>query len=136
MKSGNATEQTEGIRRQSVAVIDPLKAKAAEFELGKPPGALERHRRRLRENVYKALVVGEAKRGKSTFVNALIGQDILPTDVKVATNQVFYIRPAKREAYRVRYEDGAAREITAMGLPRYGSQLMADAGIVPTDGEI
>jgi GTPase SAR1 family protein len=136
MNSGNMTEQTEGIRRQSVAVLDALRAKAGEFELGEPPEALGRHRRRLRENTYKVLVVGEAKRGKSTFVNALIGRDILPTDVEVATNQVFNIRPAKREAYRVRYEDGSAREITAGDLPRYGSQVMADAGIVPTPGEI
>jgi predicted GTPase len=136
MNSGNKTEQTEGIRRQSVAVIDALKAKAGEFELGEPPEALQRHRRKLRENAYKVLVVGEAKRGKSTFVNALIGRDILPTDVEVATNQVFNIRPAEREAYRVRYEDGSAREITLQDLPRYGSQVMADAGIVPTPDEI
>src|SRR3712207_7983332 len=95
MSSGNATERTEGIRKQSVAVIDAIKAKAGEFELGKPPEALERHRRRLRENSYKVLVVGEAKRGKSTFVNALIGQDILPTDVDVATSQIFNIRDRK-----------------------------------------
>src|SRR5919112_4431396 len=136
MNSGKTTEQTEEIRRQAVAVLDALMAKAGEFELGEPPKALGRHRRRLRENAYKVLVVGEAKRGKSTFVNALIGRDILPTDVEVATSQVFNVRPAEREAYRVRYEDGSAREITAADLPRYGSQVMADAGIVPTPGEI
>ncbi|HEX2149786.1 MAG TPA: dynamin family protein, partial [Actinomycetota bacterium] len=81
-------------------------------------------------------VVGEAKRGKSTFVNALIGRDILPTDVEVATSQVFNVRPAKREAYRVRFEDGSAREITSGDLPRYGSQVVADAGIVPKPDEI
>src|ERR671916_3351966 len=136
MNSGNKTEQTEGISKQSVAVLGALTAKAGEFELGEPPQALGRHRRRLRENTYKVLVVGEAKRGKSTFVNALIGRDILPTDVEVATSQVFNIRPAKQEAYRVRYEDGSAREITAGDLPRYGSQVMHDAGIVPKPDEI
>src|ERR687893_1977698 len=122
----NVTEQIEGIRRQSVAVLDGLLARAGGFELADPPAALGRYRRKLRENAYKVLVVGEAKRGKSTFVNALIGQDILPTDVEVATSQVFNIRPAKQEAYRVRYEDGSAREITAGDLPRYGSQVMHD----------
>ena len=136
MNSGNKTEQTEEIRKQSVAVLGALTAKAGEFELGEPPQALGRHRQRLRENTYKVLVVGEAKRGKSTFVNALIGRDILPTDVEVATSQVFNIRPAKQEAYRVRFEDGSAREITAADLPRYGSQVMHDAGIVPKPDEI
>jgi ribosome biogenesis GTPase A len=86
--SGNVTEQIEGIRRQTVAVLDDLIAKAGEFELADPPAALGRYREKLRENAYKVLVVGEAKRGKSTFVNALIGRDILPIDVDVATMEV------------------------------------------------
>ena len=100
---GNVTEQIEGIRRQTVTILDDLIARADEFDLADPPPALERYRQKLRENAYKVLVVGEAKRGKSTFVNALIGRDILPTDVDVATSQVFNIRPSEREAYRVRY---------------------------------
>ena len=72
MNPGNKTEQTEVVRKQSVAVLDALKVKAGEFELGKPPEALGRHRQRLRENTYKVLVVGEAKRGKSTFTPALL----------------------------------------------------------------
>ena len=47
---------------------------------GGPPAALGRYRHKLRENAYKVLVVGEAKRGKSTFVNALIGRDVLSTE--------------------------------------------------------
>jgi adenosyl cobinamide kinase/adenosyl cobinamide phosphate guanylyltransferase len=41
-------------------------------------------------------VVGEAKGGKSTFANAPIGRDLLPTDVDVATSQVFGIRFPER----------------------------------------
>jgi GTPase SAR1 family protein len=136
MQPSNVTEQIEKVRQQSIAVLDALVAKAEEFELAKPPEALERYRQKLRENSYKVLVVGEAKRGKSTFVNALIGRDILPTDVDVATSQVFNILPSKREAYRLRFEDGSAREITVQDLPRYGSQVMIDAGAVPTADQI
>ncbi len=136
MYSGNVTEQIEGIRRQTVAVLDELFARAGEFELANPPAALGRYREKLRENAYKVLVVGEAKRGKSTFVNALIGQDILPTDVDVTTSQVFNIRPSEREAYRLRFEDGSEREILPEDLPLYGSRAMLDAGIVPAPEEI
>ncbi|MGH3090097.1 MAG: dynamin family protein, partial [Rubrobacteraceae bacterium] len=111
-------------------------SKAGEFELAAPPPALAQYREKLKENSYKVLVVGEAKRGKSTFVNALIGRDILPTDVDVATSQVFSIRPSERESYRLRFEDGSAREIAAEELPNYGSQVMIDAGIVPSPEEI
>jgi ribosome biogenesis GTPase A len=79
----NVTEQIEGIRRQIIAVLNDLIALAGGFELADPPAALGRYREKLRENAYKVLVVGEAKRGKSTFVNALAGRDILPVDVSV-----------------------------------------------------
>src|SRR5215207_3790693 len=136
MHPSNVTEQIEKVRQQSIAVLDALVAKAEEFELAKPPEALECYRQKLRENTYKVLVVGEAKRGKSTFVNALIGRDILPTDVDVATSQVFNIRPSEQEAYRVRYEDGSEREILPEDLPLYGSQARAPAGYLPTSSQI
>jgi hypothetical protein len=47
------------------ALFDELVAKAGEFELAEPPEALERYRRKLRENTYKVLVVGEAKRARA-----------------------------------------------------------------------
>lgn len=131
MHPGDVTEQIDGIRQQAVNILDELIAKAGEYELPDPPSALKRHRDKLRENSYKVLVVGEAKRGKSLFINALIGQHILPTDVDVATNQVFSIWPSRHEAYRLRFEDGSEREISSEDLPLYGSQAMADAGAVP-----
>ena len=136
MQQGNAAEQIERIRRQTVTVLDELIEKAGEFELAEPPPALDEYRRKLRENSYKVLVVGEAKRGKSSFVNALVGQDVLPTDVDIATSQVFSVRPASGEAYRLRFEDGSAKEITREDLPLYGSQVMADAGAMPTSDQI
>lgn len=121
------TEQIEAIRQESIKVIEKLSEKRLEFELAEPRAALDLYREKLRENTYKVLVVGEAKRGKSTFVNALVGRDILPTDVDVATSQVFNISPSQEEAYRLRFEDGSAREIPLEDLPRYGSQVVADA---------
>jgi GTPase SAR1 family protein len=134
--SGDLTGQIEGIRQQSVAVLDDLISRADEFELADPPPALDKYRQALRDNTYRVLVVGEAKRGKSTFVNALIGRDVLPTDVDVATSQVFNIRPSEREAYRLRFEDGSEREITAEDLPRYGSEITPEAGAVPTPDQM
>jgi len=129
--AGNVAGQIEGIRQQTVAILDELIARADQFDLADPPPVLNHYRDKLRENSYKVLVVGEAKRGKSTFVNALIGRDILPTDVDVATSQVFNIRPSEREAYRVRYEDGSEREILPEDLPLYGSQTAPGAGYLP-----
>src|SRR5215207_4435064 len=93
MHPGDATGQIEGARRQTIAVLNELISKAGGFELADPPPVLGQQLQKLRQNAYKVLVAGEAKRGKSTFVNALIGRDILPTDVDVATSQVFTVPP-------------------------------------------
>lgn len=129
-------EQARAIRQETISVIEGLTKKGAEFELPGPPEALGRYRRKLRENTYKVLVVGEAKRGKSSFVNALIGRDVLPTDVRISTSQVFSVRQAGSEAYRLRFEDDSAQKITLEDLPRYGSQTFEDIGEKPRPGRI
>src|SRR5918998_5368526 len=106
----NAAEQIEEVGQRTVAVLDGLMTKSKEFELAEPPEILKRYAQKLRENTYTVLVVGEAKRGKSTFVNALIGRDILPTAVEVATSQVFNVRPSERGAYHSRFEGRFVRK--------------------------
>ncbi len=39
----------------------------------------------LRQGVFRLLVLGDMKRGKSTFLNALIGENLLPSDVNPCT---------------------------------------------------
>jgi GTPase SAR1 family protein len=118
-------DQTASSR--TIAVIDRLTQLAQDFELPAPSNELERFRERLESNQFQVLVIGEAKRGKSTFINALIGRDILPTDVDIATSQVFRVSRADSEAYRLRFEDGSLREIDLSDLALYGSQVVADA---------
>jgi GTP-binding protein EngB required for normal cell division len=129
--TANLSDRAEAVRRKTLETLKLLAEKDKAFGLPEPPPGLEQHCRKLEENTYQVLVVGEAKRGKSTFVNALIGRDILPTDVDIATSQVFRVCPAEREAYRLRFEDDSQQAITAADLPRYGSQVVADVQGVP-----
>ncbi|MHB1424408.1 MAG: dynamin family protein [Gemmataceae bacterium] len=124
-------ERAESVRRQTLAALQALRQKGQAFELPAAPAALDQLEQKLTANEYEVLVVGEAKRGKSTFINALIGRDLLPTDVDIATSQVFRICPAQREAYRLRFEDDSQQVISVTDLPRYGSQVMADVAGVP-----
>lgn len=116
----------ESIRLKTLANLNELAGKAQAFQLPQPPEALDGLKQKLAANQYEVLVVGEAKRGKSSFINALIGRDILPTDVDIATSQVFRISRAEREGYRLRFEDDSARAITLEDFPKYGSQVVAD----------
>jgi GTPase SAR1 family protein len=126
-----AIDRAEGVRGKTLALLANMADDGKAMALPEPPPGMAQVRRKLEDNTYQVLVVGEAKRGKSTLVNALIGRAILPTDVDIATSQVFRICPSEREAYRLRFEDDSEREITAADLPRYGSQVVADQCGVP-----
>jgi GTPase SAR1 family protein len=131
-------ERAEAVRRRTISLLDALMSKAKEFQLSSPPDALTAMRAKLASGTYLVTVIGEAKRGKSTFINAVIGKDILPTDVQIATSQVFRVSYAERESYRLRFENGSSKDITAADLPKYGSQVVVDdevrkGRVVPND---
>lgn len=62
--------------------------------------------RRLDEVALRVLVVGEAKRGKSTLVNALLGRQVLPTGVVPLTALTTTVRHGPTEQVVVRFTDG------------------------------
>lgn len=119
-------EAVETARQNTLAVLADLVAAAGQYNLPEPPPNVAASLARLKEDTYQVLVAGEAKRGKSTFINALIGRPVLPTDVEIATCQVFLIRRAGQEAYRICFEDGSTRAVTSQDLPAYGSQAVVD----------
>jgi GTPase Era involved in 16S rRNA processing len=74
-----------------------------------PPAArpqLEALRQRLREPVRLA-VVGRVNAGKSTLVNALLGQRVAPTDVSECTRLVTWFRYGRPERVDVELVDGS-----------------------------
>lgn len=48
--------------------------------------------RRRKDDPYTLVVIGDFKRGKSTFINALLGEEVVPTDVTTETVTVNRIR--------------------------------------------
>ena len=130
-QANTVSDRAEVVREKTMAILSSLTETARDFGLPDPSANLAQFGKKLADNAFQVLVVGEAKRGKSTFVNALIGRDILPTDVDIATCQVFRVCHADSEAYRLRFEDDSQQEISVADLPRYGSQLMQDADGVP-----
>ncbi len=66
---------------------------------------------RWRSHSFVALIVGEFKRGKSTLLNALVGQDLLPTGVPPVTAVPTRVRSGPRTRAVARFRDGTEREI-------------------------
>jgi len=67
---------------------------------------VEELRRRLEADVFRVLVVGEANRGKSTLVNALLGRSVLPTGVVPLTALPSALVHGDVDEVEVSYADG------------------------------
>jgi Dynamin family len=70
--------------------------------------ALAELRDRLQERRLRVLVAGEAKRGKSTLVNALLGWPVLPSGVTPVTALATVVRYGRDEGVLAVFQDGRA----------------------------
>jgi GTP-binding protein EngB required for normal cell division len=70
--------------------------------------ALAELRDRLAQQVLRVLVAGEAKRGKSTLVNALLGRPVLPSGVTPLTALATSVRYGRDEGVTAVFRDGRA----------------------------
>ncbi|PAX60444.1 dynamin family protein [Brunnivagina elsteri] len=59
----------------------------------------------LRSGVFRLMVLGDMKRGKSTFLNALIGEKILPSDVNPCTALLTILRYGSQKKVTVYFND-------------------------------
>ena len=77
--------------------IDSISAYMTQANKGKKIAELSKQLNDLRASATTILVCGEFKRGKSTFINALIGRNVCPTDVDICTSVVSIIKYGVKE---------------------------------------
>ena len=85
----------------------------------------------LDDEQYDVVVCGEVKKGKSSFINAIIGEDLLPVNTDVATSQVFRIVNSDEKRYELVFVDGKRKPISRVDLTKYGSQIAANKDGLP-----
>jgi tetratricopeptide (TPR) repeat protein/predicted GTPase len=81
--------------------------------------------RRLKDDCERAVVLavmGEFNAGKSTFINALLGQELLPTDVLPTTATINVLRWGDQPGARIVWQDGSVEEIAMERLRQYVSE--------------
>ena len=66
---------------------------------------LDELEKRLLQGRFHLAVLGQVKRGKSTLLNALLGEDVLPTSVIPLTAIPTFIQYGEKRSLRVRYND-------------------------------
>lgn len=102
---------TEGSKAENLPDVDPSFTATAQL---------------IANPSYDIVVCGEVKKGKSSFINALVGQEILPVNVKETTSQVFRVTNSEEESFGLVFTDGTRKDISRDQLSHYGSQVDAD----------
>ncbi len=72
---------------------------------------LESRIKSLENGKFTLAVAGEVKAGKSTFINALLGAELLPSDVLQATSAIIEIFKSEKSYLKVKYADEHEEEI-------------------------
>jgi len=72
---------------------------------------LDRIAEKLRRPSFRLAVIGEFNRGKSTFLNALVGREIQPTSIDPCSSVVTVLKHGAQERVICRYKDGRPEEV-------------------------
>lgn len=80
-------------------LIEEIKVNAQRAEMPNPLERLEpllidirNKAEKVRADRFSLMIAGESKSGKSTFINAYLGVEILPMDVKQCTSAIIEIK--------------------------------------------
>ena len=89
-----------------IDLFDGYKNKRGDLNDGVEIKFLEQRVDTLKNGKFTLAVAGEVKAGKSTFINALLGAEILPTDVLQASSAIVEIFKSENSVLKVKFSDG------------------------------
>lgn len=120
-------DQSAGLRHRAAVHLSAIVQKLEQAEQGGPNRsgalALEEEQRRLaiasrelEQGIVRLVVLGDVKRGKSTLLNGLLGERILPTDVAPCTALPTLVRYGPERRVRIQFQDGQEEILDIAGF--------------------
>jgi GTPase SAR1 family protein len=108
---GGLLERSQTLCQQSDDGLRSLAPRLAELQ------------ERLAEERFHLAVLGQFKRGKSTLLNALVGEPLLPTGIVPLTSIPTFMRAGDSRVVRVLFHDGRRAEFPNLSLKQASSIL-------------
>ncbi|AFY35725.1 dynamin family protein [Calothrix sp. PCC 7507] len=82
---------------------------------------------KIENKTFWVAVVGEFKRGKSTFINALLGQEILPSDIEPCSATLNRVTYSLNSYVEVEFKDGRKEKVEIEKLSEYVTKLTPES---------
>ena len=111
--------EVPGMSDSADAIFNLIDHLAARYELTSIRPLLNTCRTLSTEQVLRIAVFGRFKAGKSTFLNNLVGRDLVPTGVVPVTSVVTEVGYGSHERAIVRFLDGHDEEVAADRIRSY-----------------
>lgn len=112
-------DEYKELRRRLLGCVEELRDLIQANGGEKEAESLSEVKRKLEDNRFYLVVLGEFKRGKTTFINALLGEPLLPTAVIPLTSIVTMIKHGSTPKAQVFFKDGHNQEIPIDDLARF-----------------
>lgn len=81
---------------------------SGKLELDSPIADVRATSTALAQGIFRLVVLGDMKRGKSTFLNALLGENLLPSDVNPCTALLTVLKYGPEKQVTIHFNDGKA----------------------------
>ena len=103
--------------------LNQLKEYSLELDLQNTAKSITDTIEKVAEENFEVAIVGEFKRGKSTLINALLGEEVLPADVLPATATLNRVTYSDNPYVEVEYKDGHNERVDIDKLADYVTKL-------------
>ncbi len=78
---------------------------------------------KMKNHVFSVGIMGEFKRGKSTVINALLGQEIVPADIMPCSATLNYIRWDTEKRAEILFKDGSKKVVPVDEMTNYITKI-------------
>ncbi len=109
------------------ADLEELLQLSDEIMLVNTAKSLEETIAKTKDEHFEVAIVGEFKRGKSTLINAMLGQEVLPADVLPATATLNRVTYSTEPYVQVEYKNGNSERVDIGKLEDYVTKLTAES---------
>jgi GTPase SAR1 family protein len=114
-----SSSRTESSRQKLLTVLERLRMSEAVILSRDARREVDTLYRKFQESQFYLVFLGQFKRGKTTLINAFVGEDLLPTGVLPLTSIVTVVRFGVEREARVKFADGSSRKIRLGEISEY-----------------